>query len=304
MKAILLLCLAAQEPGIAAKYPDDAGIGKDPRVLFADNFDEWLADSDRFPPGTWDSRRDEVHRKRIRSAVPGRITIGDREASGKNVLLLACWKGGEQTSGHVKLIGNYRSRSDGKGFGHEEVCVRYYQKLDLRATAVQNHGANLGGRDVTRPGSWFVGQAGTRDVAGQGYFFSGLQPYPDVDRMFWGLYSYHMDKPTQWGDDYKPRPEEKVTVQPGRWYCLERRMRLNAVDKADGLEELWVDGKLVLRREGLKFRRVPELKIACFNLEVYYHNLPDRYTEDAPIKAYFDNLVIATERIGPLVAKP
>jgi hypothetical protein len=39
-------------PGIAAKYPNDADIGKDPRVIFADNFDAWETDSAKAPPGT------------------------------------------------------------------------------------------------------------------------------------------------------------------------------------------------------------------------------------------------------------
>jgi hypothetical protein len=66
---------------------------------------------------------------------------------------------------------------------------------------------------------------------------------------------------------------------------------------------LWVDGELVLRRDGLRFRNVPQVKISFFSFETYYHKLPDRYTEENPIKVAFDNLVIATERIGPLSRK-
>src|SRR5262249_36127349 len=132
---------------------------------------------------------------------------------------------------------------------------------------------------------------------------SGLQPYDErARRLYWGFYSYHMDKPTPWGDDYRPKPEEKKAIEPGRWYCLERHMKLNSVDpvKADGLEELWVDGELALRRDGLRFRKVPGLLITVFELEVYYHGLPERYTEQKPARVYFDNVVVATERIGCL----
>jgi hypothetical protein len=77
-------------------------------------------------------------------------------------------------------------------------------------------------------------------------------------------------------------------------------MKLNSVDplKANGLEELWVDGKLAIRREGLRFRKAPEVRITVFELEVYYHGLPEKFTEQNPIRVYFDNVVIATERIG------
>jgi hypothetical protein len=132
----------------------------------------------------------------------------------------------------------------------------------------------------------------------------GLQPYHDsrAGLMYWGFYSYHLAKPTPWGDDYHPRPGEKKPIEAGRWYCLERHMKLNTVDplQADGLEELWVDGELAIRREGLRFRRVPEVRITVFELEVYYHGLPDKYTARHPRKVYFDNVVIATGRIGCL----
>jgi hypothetical protein len=105
-----------------------------------------------------------------------------------------------------------------------------------------------------------------------------------------------------WGDDYKPGPNERKRIEINRWYCLERRLKLNSVDpvKADGLEELWVDGDLVLRREGLRFRKVPEVRITVFELEVYYHGLPERYAEQSPAKVYYDHVVIARDRIGCL----
>jgi hypothetical protein len=63
---------------------------------------------------------------------------------------------------------------------------------------------------------------------------------------------------------------------------------------------LWVDGELAIRRDGLRFRRVPGLRITVFELEVHYHGLPEKYTADKPIAVSFDNVVIATERIGCL----
>jgi hypothetical protein len=109
-----------------------------------------------------------------------------------------------------------------------------------------------------------------------------------------------MDKPDNWGDDYKLKPNERKKIEIGRWYCLERHLKLNSVSplKADGVEELWVGGELAIRRAGLRFRKVPELRISVFELEVYYHGLPDRYPEAKPIKVYYDNVVVATERIG------
>lgn len=294
-----------KQAGIAAAYSNDTGIQKDPRVLFADNFDTWQANSAKPPSGTWDAVRNSKRPdQRQTLVVPGKLEVSGKEMPGANVLMLSCWHGSPNTAGLRRHLGNYLNDREGKGPGYEEVYVRYYQKFDASYKPERNHGANLGGRDLNQPDRWSVGMANTRDVASHGYFFSGLQPYDDsrAGLMYWGFYSYHMDKPTPWGDDYKPTGTERKKIEVDRWYCLERHMKLNAVNplKADGVEELWVDGELVLRRDGLRFRRVPELRITVFELELYYHGLPEQYTEQNPLKVYYDNVVIATEPIGPL----
>jgi hypothetical protein len=68
-----------------------------------------------------------------------------------------------------------------------------------------------------------------------------------------------------------------------------------------------VDGKRSIRKEGVRFRRTPALRITFFSLETYYHGLPADYTRERPIRVYFDHVVIARRYIGPLrlpVRKP
>jgi hypothetical protein len=167
---------------------------------------------------------------------------------------------------------------------------------------VRNHGANLGGRDVTVSGSRWVGMANIRDVSSKGYFYSGVQPYGGrgSEPLHMNFYSYHMDKPGPWGDKYDV--QKRIPLQPGRWTCVERRMKLNSADplKADGLEELWIDGVLTIRREKLRFRKVPQLRITFFSLENYYHGLPAEFTPERPLRVYYDNVVIARKHIGPI----
>src|SRR5262245_33116588 len=227
---ILALAIAPQQKpprtGIAAKYPNDVGIAKDARVVFADDFDGW---DGKIPAGTWDGASPRS------KAIPGKVTIGGKEVPGKNVLLLWATKGG--SSGLQKVLGNYNSANDRKGPGYDELYVRYYQKFDAKYTPVPNHGANLGGRDYTRPDARWIGQSNSTDVAAHGYFYSGLQPYEaGKDRMFSGFYSYHMDKKGPWGDNYGPAEGEKKYIDVDRWYCLERHLKLNSTDpaKADG----------------------------------------------------------------------
>ena len=84
-------------------------------------------------------------------------------------------------------------------------------------------------------------------------------------------------------------------------------MMLNSVDptkpdaaNADGIEELWIDGQLTIRKQGVRFRRVPHLSITFFSLDTFYHGLPVDFDDSNPIKVYFDNVVVAKKHIGPI----
>ena len=149
--------------------------------------------------------------------------------------------------------------------------------------------------------------AGIRDVSTGGYFYSGVQPRGDSesDELEMGFYSCHLDKKGPWGENYEV--EKKSPMQVGRWYCTERRMKLNSVDSdkpdpasADRVEELWIDGRLTIRKTDVRFRRVERLGITLFSLETYYQGLPARYGPGSPIKVYFDNVVIAKSYVGPM----
>jgi hypothetical protein len=83
--------LSAQQPQpIAARYPNDTGIARDPRVVFADDFDDWETGTGKHPEGRWDGslnnlkERDQQHTV----ASAGKVQVGDRPGPGKNVLLL------------------------------------------------------------------------------------------------------------------------------------------------------------------------------------------------------------------------
>jgi hypothetical protein len=204
-------------------------------------------------------------------------------------------------------LGNYNHANEGLGDGYDELYIRFYIRFDEDYRAVRNHGANLGGRDVKRRDAAWVGMAGIRDVSSRGYFYSGVQPRgergsPELEM---GFYSYHLDKRGPWGENYDV--QKRTPIQVGTWHCVERHMKLNSVDptkadpaNADGLEELRIDGQLTIRKEGVRFRRVPHLNITFFSLETYYHGLPKEYDRERPIKVYFDNVVIARKYVGPM----
>ncbi len=261
--------------GIAAGYAQDAGIARDSEVIFADDFESWEKSTG---PGKWGVRKNEVSRTGI---IPGSVEAGGSSGPGRGVLEIACWTPGRQLSqsGGLSLkLGNYNDENEGLGDGHDELYIRYYIKFDKDYRAVQNHGGNLGGRDLKMKDAAWVGMADVRDVSTRGYFYSGVQPYGELgaDKFDMGFYSYHLDKKGRWGENYEV--QRKIQIEVGKWYCVERRMKLNSVDpsqpdpaNADGIEELWIDGQLTIRKEGVRFRRVPHLRISFFTLETYYH---------------------------------
>jgi len=308
--ALIVGAPAATPPagGLAAKYAADRGLAKDPAVLFADDFEAWGSNGTQPPAKSWSVRKNKVSRT---ATIPGRVTLGEKPGPGQRVLEIACWTegSGSQSGGLSRKLGNYNHAREGLGDGHDELYIRYYIRFGENYRAVRNHGANLGGRDVTKGGSAWVGMAGIRDVSTRGYFYSGLQPYGRRGgrELEMGFYSYHLDKKGPWGENYEPRMPYPLTV--GKWTCVERHMKLNSVDPnkvdpalADGVEELWVDGVRTIRKEGVRFRRVPQLRITFFSLETYYHGLPKDYTRAHPIQVQFDHLVIARKYIGPIAS--
>jgi hypothetical protein len=300
----------ARAPGIAARYTGDVGMADDPNVIFVDDFESWQQHGTSPLASTWQVRSNTVSQTR---AVPGTVSVDGSAGLGENVLEIACWTQGtgSQVGGLALKLGNYSHANEGLGDGYDDLYVRYYMKFDKTYRAVRNHGTNLGGRDVRRSDAAWVGMAGIRDVSTRGYFYSGVQPRGELGgrELEMGFYSYHLDKKGPWGENYEVGRE--VPIQVGQWYCVERHMRLNTVDPSqpdpanrDGLEELWIDGRLTIRKEGVRFRRVPHLHITFFSLETYYHGLPEQYVGSNPIKVYFDNVAIARTYIGPIHGRP
>ncbi|MCB9895090.1 MAG: hypothetical protein H6839_11620 [Planctomycetes bacterium] len=85
--------------------------------------------------------------------------------------------------------------------------------------------------------------------------------------------------------------------ETGWWVCVECRAKLNTPGKKDGLNQLWIDGRLECERSGLDWRNdYDEFGINAVFLEAYWN-------KGSPVtqKRWYDNFVISTEPIGPMV---
>ena len=90
------------------------------------------------------------------------------------------------------------------------------------------------------------------------------------------------------------------TDESGRWVCVEAHVKLNAPGRKDGSAELWVDGVLDTRRTGMDFRGTYAAhQINAVFLEAYWNE-----GSPADQSRWYDDFVVSTRPIGPLVASP
>jgi hypothetical protein len=96
----------------------------------------------------------------------------------------------------------------------------------------------------------------------------------------------------------KPTSEFQIsaTQESGYWVLVESRAKLNTPGESDGINQLWIDGRLEAERLNLNFRGSYTLHgINAVFLESYWNS--------GSVKTqgrWFDNFVISTQPIGPV----
>ena len=117
-------------------------------------------------------------------------------------------------------------------------------------------------------------------------------------------YVYHPDQPGEYGEDfdwnYGGCPRFFV---PGKWYCLETFVHLNSPGKKDGIIRSWLDGDKALEITNLRFRDNNSLQIDKLYFETFFGGGDPSWGTPKDQYAEFDNFVMATNYIGPVVGK-
>jgi hypothetical protein len=283
--------IAFAEESLAAKYPGDAGIEKDAAVLFAENFESGQLKE-------WDQVRNL------------NLTTNDTPHSGQFCVGL-------------ELERNKRSVADAmKWFmpGADTVYARFYVRFS-KDYQYDHHFVTLLANQRTNKWSAF-GKAGLKPNGA--YYSAGMEPW-----FAWGknpppgevnLYTYYLDMEPDpkmdkyWGNGFFPpgpgkgqaAGAQRVIPPLDRWQCWEFMIQANTTpDKANGRQAMWVDGKLAGEFTGIRWRSDMDLKVNCLWLQHY------GYDEGDPTKQYwkekqtvwFDDIVVATRYIGPMVQK-
>jgi hypothetical protein len=288
----LLICftpLFLHGGGLAEKYPGDAGIEKDAAAIFADDFE-----SAGF--GKWDERH-------------GTAALVEARPRGGRWCVAIPMNRGKNNGGH--LIKWFMP-------GADRVYARFYVRFS-EDYKYDHHFVTLMANEKTNRWSGF-GKAGVKPDGS--YFTCGMEPW-----FAWGknpppgelnFYSYFIDmEPDRkmnryWGNSFFPpgpgRGEAaaaatRVIPKLGEWQCWEFMVEANsAPDKADGKQVMWLDGKQVAEFTGIRWRNKSDLLINALWLLHY------GFDEGDPTKqfwgteqtAWFDNVVVAREYIGPV----
>ncbi len=302
-------------PGIAAKYIGDAGIEGDASVIFAENFE------------TGDFA-EIVKRWGYTSIKNGEIQAFSGEvppdSAGRRSLQMTAILG-ENKGGDLFTVLKP---------GFDKVYLRFYTRFAADHGYV-HHFVALGGYNPPTP--WPNPRAGTRPRGDDriavfidpiGHY--GRYPPPGI----WGLYTYWKDMKVSadggyWGNVLSPA--QAVPVTRGRWTCVELMIKLNSSPEIrDGELALWIDGNPVMRfakgmrrgpwsgmgfqlvesggvpLEGLQLRTSMDLKINHLWLEHFVDEGAQRMNKvrspNRVNRVWFDDIVVATEYIGPLAS--
>ncbi|MFN2289303.1 MAG: polysaccharide lyase [Chromatocurvus sp.] len=264
-------------PGLSRDFPKDQGIEMHPSVVFATDFEDsnWQ--------DAWSSLSD--------SSVTNLVIEDDANRFlplNENALEVTVKKGKKQG---LNLLYRFAEKT---GVEPESMYFRYYLRL---------------GNDwAPRVGGKMPGFAGTYNTAGWGgrssdgtngwssrgaYANSSLLP---EESTMLGSYVYHTGWDTGYGETVGWNLGPTGLVEKNRWYSVEQYLQLNTPGESNGVMKSWVDGVLVFNREDYRFRDTDELKIETLWMNVY-HGGTRSSSQD--IRLYIDNVVIATEYIGP-----
>lgn len=290
------------DAGIAAKYPGDAGIERDPAVLFHDDFEEYAEPADLHK--NWHAVSHEAN-MRI-AEEPANVHHGKRalevamplQREGLSIELRRQMKN-EQDVVFLRFYAKFEKGYDHPGGSTHNggvIAAHYYP--DGRATpGIPADGSNkfLVGFETERGDSPSPGPLNIYVYHPEQGGSFGDHIYP-TGKVVPSVIRSPAPPPISFGPHFVPRPD--FIPELDRWYCYEFMVQANTPGQRDGRVALWVDGKLIADFPNFRFRDVASLKIDTFGIGLYLR--PNLVREN---RKWFDDVVAATSYIGP-IAEP
>jgi len=318
--------------GIAARYPGDVGIEQDPAVVFSENFESGTV-ADFKQRWTNISNKDGYVLKLLDDTTA--VTPG------KRCLEMKATKG-HDTGGHLwKLLDTGYDRLYARfycKFAPDAPYVHHFVHMGGRHPSQTEPwpkggaGSRPDGASSFSTSMDLVGRE-VADPPGAWSFYSYW-----CEMHSWQTPEGESDgRPNAfYGNLFGP--VEPLQAKRGEWQCVEFMIKLNDPEQRNGEQAFWIDGKLVERYgpgtiegtwfrdmfrrsgvfntdpkpfEGFRWRTIEQLKINIFWLQYYLAHVfendynphdPDIPYNDDIARVYFDNVVLATEYIGPVAS--
>jgi hypothetical protein len=195
--------------------------------------------------------------------------------------------------------------------GVDRLHARFYVKFHPKHGYLHHFVFMAADREPT---PWPKGWAGHKPE-GDDHFISSIEPWSDWGKVdapgAWNFYSYWQDmKPDgrgdYWGNSFWANANP---IPRGQWICMEVMVKANTAGASDGEQAFWVDGKPVGHFKGIRWRSTDLLKLNSFWLQYDVcensaaHN-NDPTPKDREYEVWFDDIVLATDYIGPVQGKP
>jgi len=285
--------------GIASRHPGDVGIGSDPDVIFADDFEGYNTGADL------NNRWDAVYQNQYVAIATDAASV---YRGGKSLQFTLPQQTAELSDGTDKLVSPEQ----------DVLFLRYYSKFQPPYDVV---GSSHNGSSISA--HYFIGNTATPGVPADGMnkFLANLENWrgdaatPSPGDL--NIYLYHPEQRSQYGDhffpngDVSPNTSIKFTYGPGfvsrpniipqldRWYCYEYMLKANTPGVRDGRIAVWLDGVLVADFPGLRLRDIATLKIDRFGLSFHIGSNPN-----GQARKWYDNVVAAKSYIGPIQSGP
>lgn len=306
-----------QRVGIASRYPGDDEIDTDPVVVFTENFEGTLEGLD----SRWDTVRD----KHVMSLSPD---VPKGSAGTRSLLMTQLAENG--TGGDL-----YRVLEG----GFERLFTRMYVRIAEDCEPIHHFGTCVGGNNPpTRWPSVKAGQPTDGSKAFWLGIEPFGEKWRWDYYAYWCEMRGSPPRGQTWGNSFIHNND--LEVQRGQWTCIEVMVQMNDVGKSNGELALWIDGKSVSHLgagfprgrwefdkfkpgeegegvlwnqqlgdrefyktaaggdpfDGFRFRTDKSLNLNFIWLYTYITQGTARHAN----RVWFDDLVVATEYIGPI----
>lgn len=263
----------AVEYGLAQRYPRDVGIKSDPAVILASNFE------------TSDWYKSDFAYTGYLSEIGHQVISKTLTYTGNGALEYQSIKGQHLPNVMDVTIPNPQ----------DTIFLRWYRKYETGYDFTCQSKTN--GVYALNPPDQVI-----RDTIpnGRDKFSEKLQIWKSGTSG--GVLKFYTYNPEQanpaYGDTLSQNIGTPLVFTTGRWYGIEIMLKANTPGVNDGEMKLWIDGTLKGWYKNMHFRDTTALKINQLNITAY---VGGSCTASKDQKVWDDNLVLATEYIGPLV---